>query len=319
MKLDIVHLQFPNAYLMNASLLRFQAYHEDPKLRHRLFSLEEFMDTYAAAKGGAFTYFEDWWGCNFPGDIPEKFQSTHSKKESWVYSTLTSLSLKDYYVIATFEGAGKESLGHKIVHGLYHLNPAYAKAAQRLCRKHATALAPFRNHLTTLGYHRAVIADEINAYLTTNSLDVTCKIRKTSLPVKEFQNLFAKWFGFPPSRLKKEEWRNTHLHTVVMDPPKNLHSEKDWATDENRLNSCISWIKDQARLSLYEAHYREAGPDPNPDVVSLLRQTARDHLAYAAALQRVLRYVGINYWGPVSEELESLVISKEQSRVILGQ
>jgi hypothetical protein len=58
-------LRFETQYEITSSFLRIQEHYESPHFSGRVFTLEEFMDWYAA-EYGAFTYLEDWSGFNVP-------------------------------------------------------------------------------------------------------------------------------------------------------------------------------------------------------------------------------------------------------------
>lgn len=224
LKLPIVHLRFPNQYLMNASLLRFQEYHESPKFRHKVFNLEEFMDWYASEKGGTFTYFEDWVGCNFPGHILTLFEESYSLKEALVREAVegaldqTSRDLP-FYIIGTAKGIKVEALAHEIVHGLYFTHSEYASKVNKLCREHSAALAPFLKTFKWMGYHKEVYRDECNAYMTTG-LPPKCSVPARQLPMKEFRDLFRNYFGFDVKKLDSPAWQAANLHTVHMKTPR---------------------------------------------------------------------------------------------------
>jgi len=62
---DIFLLRFDTQYELASTFLRIQEHYESSRFRKRVFSLEDYMDWYAA-EYGAFTYFEDWSGFNVP-------------------------------------------------------------------------------------------------------------------------------------------------------------------------------------------------------------------------------------------------------------
>ena len=56
-------VRFDTQYALASTFLRIQEHYESNRFRNRVFSLEQYMDWYAA-EFGAFTYFEDWSGFN---------------------------------------------------------------------------------------------------------------------------------------------------------------------------------------------------------------------------------------------------------------
>ena len=58
-------VRFRTQHELAATFLRFQEHYESRRFRGRVFTLEQFMDWYAATFG-AFTYYQDWSGFNVP-------------------------------------------------------------------------------------------------------------------------------------------------------------------------------------------------------------------------------------------------------------
>ena len=58
-------LSLKTQYELAATFLRVQEHYESPKFHGRIFSLEQYMDWYAARYGN-FTYYKDWSGFNVP-------------------------------------------------------------------------------------------------------------------------------------------------------------------------------------------------------------------------------------------------------------
>lgn len=215
-KLAVFNLVFPNQYLMTATLMRFQEHYESPKYRGKNFGTEEFMDWYASSKGGNFSYFEDWTGCNFPSCVLEAFPRL-SVKEATVRDLLTEQAEKyqydQFYVLGTTQG--DEALPHEMVHALFHLSPAYAADVKRLCRAHATKLKPLFRWFQKVGYHPQVFNDEVNAYLLTGLPDV---LKGKKFPFAAFRKLFIEHFGFRATKLSDSVWVKRRIHSINMGP-----------------------------------------------------------------------------------------------------
>src|SRR4249920_176504 len=65
-------VRFDSQYELASTFLRIQEHYESSRFRGRVFTLEQYMDWYAA-RFGAFTYFEDWSGFNVPSTAFEPF------------------------------------------------------------------------------------------------------------------------------------------------------------------------------------------------------------------------------------------------------
>ena len=67
-------IQAATGYQLASTFLRFQEHYGSPRFRGRRFTLEEYMDWYAAEYGG-FTYFDDWEGFNIPSWVLSPFRN----------------------------------------------------------------------------------------------------------------------------------------------------------------------------------------------------------------------------------------------------
>ena len=155
-------VEFDSQYLLASTFLRIQEHYESRKYRNRVFSLEEFMDWYAATFG-AFTYFEDWSGFNVPSEAFEAFyQGTFnplSKKEERLLGLFRRES-RPFYVIGL---SSKDDLKHELAHALFSTQPEYKKAVVAAMRGFDTSV--LKRRLAKMGYHAHVLPDEVQAYL----------------------------------------------------------------------------------------------------------------------------------------------------------
>lgn len=201
----LYHIEFPNQYIETASFIRIQEFYESsfPEIRGHYFTLEQYMDRYAKFKGN-FTYNTDWSGFNLPGIAFDKFyylfgvfNQDFLKKEDSLLNLVKEIvgplswSDNDYYIIATYKGE-KNDLKHEIAHGLFYLNTAYKKEMLSLIKKYKTRFVPIEKSLKKMGYARAVIKDEIQAYLATGCAK---QFKKIGNPYcKEFKQVFNKYY-----------------------------------------------------------------------------------------------------------------------------
>jgi hypothetical protein len=186
----VFNLHFPTQYLMASTFLRFQEFYESPKFRGRTFTLEEFMDWYAATHpDGRFSYYEDWGGFNIPSSVLDRFYAGDfdplSEKEKALLALFSGG--RDFYLIGT-SGAGgdPETLRHEIAHGLYATNPAYRAEVQELLK--TVDLGPVDRMLEKLGYDESVWLDEAHAYLG----DAPRDLRKEGVDPKPYAPLRRK-------------------------------------------------------------------------------------------------------------------------------
>lgn len=189
----IIHLHYQTQYELTSTFVRLQEFYESPfsNIRGNYFTLDEFMDSYVAAKG-EFSYFSDWGGFNVPGNAVIDFCDTfaneyrengyrqkehdllyhiNNNEEKFIYNRN-----KDFYVIGTFGNDVDDAtscMEHELAHAYFYLSAEY-NSIQRL---NYNALpgeikAKVGVTLTEMGYDESVIEDEVQAYFSTDERDV---------------------------------------------------------------------------------------------------------------------------------------------------
>jgi hypothetical protein len=188
--LGIYLLRFRTQYELAATFLRVQEYYESPRFRGRIFSLEQYMDWYAA-RHGSFTYYQDWSGFNIPSTALQPFFDGKfdplSEKEKQLLRLFKGLK-QQFYVIGVFDrGAGNE-LVHELAHALFFTDAAYRTAVRTAMRGYdTTAIA---KQLTQAGYAKQVIPDETQAYLVAPSGGLGAAARSLGPLRKKLRALF---------------------------------------------------------------------------------------------------------------------------------
>ncbi len=155
-------VRFKTQYALASSFLRFQEHYESSRFRNRVFSLEQFMDWYAA-RSGAFTYYEDWSGFNVPSTAFAPFYEGRFDPLLEKEKRLLRLFAREstpFYVIGI---AADQDLTHELAHALFFTQAAYRQAVRGAMRPYDTS--GIRKRLMALGYHRSVLTDEVHAYL----------------------------------------------------------------------------------------------------------------------------------------------------------
>ena len=155
-------VRFESQYELASTFLRIQEHYESSRFRNRVFSLELYMDWYAA-EFGAFTYFQDWGAFNVPSTAFEPFYrglfDPLLRKEKRLLGRFRG-ERPPYYVIGITSDA---DLRHELAHALFFTRPAYRAAA--LSAIHGYDTTSLRKRLAAMGYHRYVLTDEVHAYL----------------------------------------------------------------------------------------------------------------------------------------------------------
>jgi len=161
----ISHVNFPTRKGLLSTFLRFQEYYESPKFRGKIFSLEEYIEWYKAEKG-AFTYYEDWDGCNIPSHVLQpfyegKFDPLSDKEKGFLELFRERGGI--FYVLGTHGNANAEALKHEIAHGLYYTIPEYRQEVDAVLAK--VDLRKIKKDLLETGYCEEVLQDEAHARL----------------------------------------------------------------------------------------------------------------------------------------------------------
>jgi len=159
-------LRFRTQYELAATFLRVQEHYESPKFHGRIFTLEQYMDWYAADRGN-FTYYQDWSGFNVPSTAFEAFYAGKfdplSEKEKQLLALFRGLRER-FYVIGIYESG---SLTHELAHALYFTDDAYREAVQAAMRGYDTSA--FAKQIADAGYAKHVVPDEMQAYMVAPS------------------------------------------------------------------------------------------------------------------------------------------------------
>lgn len=165
---DLVHVTCESAEELARTFCRFQEHYENPKFRGQVFTLGQLREWYCSFRG-AWTYYQDWTGFNFPSHILDAFKSGSfdplSRAEYRLLDALKSIPGK-FYVIGTSPDSDSDVLPHEMLHALYYSNDGYRNEIDAyFLNVFAQGLSPLKNHLRELGYHEDVIMDEVQAYL----------------------------------------------------------------------------------------------------------------------------------------------------------
>lgn len=198
---QILHIQFPNQYLLTSTMMRVQEFYEspNPKFRGKYFTHEQYMDWYAQTNKGSMSYFTDWSGFNIPGETfikwwKDKRVQLSAKEQKLVNLVFSNANIAEpFYLIATYKGGKSSILDHEVMHALYYLNPDYKKAVNKLLANYN--LKSFYKVLASYGYTEKVFKDEAQAYILTGLTPELVKIPKLLQLEYELKDL-AETFSF---------------------------------------------------------------------------------------------------------------------------
>jgi hypothetical protein len=167
-KPQVFFLHFKDQRSLARTMVRFQEFYESPEYSGRIFSRSEFQDWYRGKKG-VFDYYSEWDGFNVPGYVLKPFYEGKfphlTAEEKMVLEALKKERYSSFYVIATADNSGINTLAHEIAHSMYYLNPAYREEVNQVLA--SFDMTPVKKYLKdTVGdYHDHVLTDEVHAWL----------------------------------------------------------------------------------------------------------------------------------------------------------
>jgi hypothetical protein len=190
---------------MAMSFVRIQEFYEspNPRFRGKYFKLEDYMDWYVKESGSdSFMYPSEWAGFNVPGDAWWRFGEAFAGHADFrlkevalklPFSCHDAAKIKAMYFIGICEKGGRKSdIRHELAHALWYLRKwfgGYGAIARALVSRLPVPLRMgLRKSLLSQGYCKAVLDDEINAYLSVGNT-VPGYGRVPSAVAKPFQAL----------------------------------------------------------------------------------------------------------------------------------
>jgi hypothetical protein len=160
------------------TMFRIQEFYESPfeNIKNKYFTVEEFIQTHMS-DSGEIDYFNKWTGFNIPGHIIKNFffvfRFNLTKEEIRLKEEVEKkLDLsKPFYIIASLM-EDKRVITHEVAHALYYLNKDYKKKMLNLTLALSEDIHnSMERALLDLGYCEEVINDEIQACLSTGSVE----------------------------------------------------------------------------------------------------------------------------------------------------
>jgi hypothetical protein len=186
----IYAVRFQSQYAAASTFLRIQEHYESSRFRNQVFTLEQYMDWYAA-EYGAFTYFEDWEGFNVPSTAFTAFREGRFdpllEKEERLLRMFATVR-EPFYVIGLYTDT---TLKHEIAHALFFTEPEYRAQVRDALSAHDTSALSRR--LASMGYHRAVLDDEVHAYLVSGDDTLGVQARGLTALRRHLRSLYREY------------------------------------------------------------------------------------------------------------------------------
>jgi len=191
LKYNSVLISARSTEVLSKTFIRFQEYYEGPKYKGKIFTLGQVKEWYSN-KFGADTYYRDWSGYNFPSWVLEPFRKglfDPLTKEETIILELFKYRFDNFYIIGAND---KETIRHELAHALYSYNLNYKKSIDSFCEKYKKELSKLSNHLIKKGYHKDVVNDEIQAYVTDNDDEFIIKNIDGEI-IKKINQIYKKY------------------------------------------------------------------------------------------------------------------------------
>lgn len=194
---NVYQVDFKTRAELLKTFLRFQEYYESPEFKGKIFTVKAYAKWYKSFyKKEKFTYYSDWSGCNVPSYVFHFFRQENrwalSRREKELLDLLPQEG--DFYVIGTFAGGKDEVLEHEKAHGLFYSSPEYKEKVLKILDSYHEDLSEVFGFVKNLGYHDSVCKDEVHAYVSTTTNQLTEE--QVNFPLKCHQELFSLYQEF---------------------------------------------------------------------------------------------------------------------------
>jgi len=203
----IWHVTGTDKFDLAMTFLRSQEFYEsdNKQVKGKDFSMIEYIRWYARKRSSRFTYASDWAGFNVPSGVIRKALKNLGEDEFNVYDQtmwdmideIDPTHNKKFYLIGTMMGKfynifndPNGVLHHELAHAFYYLDKEYKKSMDEILASMADVTKKrIYNELESMGYHKKVWDDEIQAYMIAGIEGLN-----PLLSVKAIQKKFKKVF-----------------------------------------------------------------------------------------------------------------------------
>lgn len=154
---------------LGETFIRFQEHYEspNPEFHKKIFTLGSVKHWYSI-QYGADLYSSMWVGFNFPSSVLIPFkQGLFDPLTEQEQALLELLKYRndDYYII----GAQTNNvLRHELSHAMYGFSKKYKEEIDQFIEDYKYKFKKIKHYILEKGYHKDVVNDEIQAYVTDN-------------------------------------------------------------------------------------------------------------------------------------------------------
>lgn len=154
---------------LGETFIRFQEYYEspNPEFHNKIFTLGSIKQWYSV-QYGADLYSNMWVGFNFPSSVLIPFKEglfDPLTKEEEILLSLLKYRNDNYYIIGA---QTKSVLRHELSHAMYGFSTKYREEIDQFIYDNNYKFRKIKKYIIDKGYHKNVVNDEIQAYVTDN-------------------------------------------------------------------------------------------------------------------------------------------------------
>jgi len=196
---------------LSLTFCRVQEFYEsqNEKLLGKPFSFSDFIAE-SMDEDGFIDYFSYWTGFNFPDTAFREWYKCNNAFTDWEKDLIKQIQENvhhyddKFYVIGAL-AKEKDTINHEIAHALYYLNNSYfiemTELILEFAIQHKKQYNKMKKALIGMGYNENVLADEIQAYLSTSKKselveDFKLDYDTLSPLIKQFRKVLRKYNSF---------------------------------------------------------------------------------------------------------------------------
>lgn len=184
--------------------LRYQEFYESQfsEIVNQDFEINDFINLYIKSNElkDMFTYNIDWSGFNLPSTSIEKCMVGIKDPNEYdrIFSQIVQTIRREYptgkYYLLGVDKLSGDLMDHEVAHALYFINPNYKKEMDSIIESMSEdSKIGLSDYIVAMGYNKAVVYDEIQAYMSTGLSGKMVEIEEINKYTDNFKSIFKKY------------------------------------------------------------------------------------------------------------------------------
>jgi hypothetical protein len=179
---DVFAVVVPDDYDRGMLFWRVQEFYESPcrKFRGSTFSIWDYAKWYAKKYEGSFSYPADFVGFNLPLVVAKKcyevneLETPYDREMRAIVESLFVNGARQYIIGA--ESLKGDTFEHELAHAMYYTDMVYRNEMDGVTDSLPESVSGrLKKNIRKIGYHTAVLKDEVQAYMSTEVSEKVCK------------------------------------------------------------------------------------------------------------------------------------------------